>query len=119
MGQKTNPIGLRLGIIKTWDSRWFARREYAELLKEDLLLRKYLKNRLAKEGVPKILIQRTAKMTNKKLLKDLEAEYAALNPPPSWSPISTNTPATNGAWQFQDSQATNFSQRFYRLKLAP
>ncbi len=60
MGQKTNPIGFRLGIIKTWDSRWFARREYADLLKEDLLLRKYLKNRLAKEGVPKILIQRTA-----------------------------------------------------------
>ena len=60
MGQKTNPIGMRLGIIKTWDSRWFAKKEYAELLKEDLLLRKYLKNRLAKEGVPKILIQRTA-----------------------------------------------------------
>ena len=60
MGQKTNPIGLRLGIIKTWDSRWFAKREYADLLKEDLLLRKYLKNRLAKEGVPKILISRTA-----------------------------------------------------------
>ena len=60
MGQKTNPIGLRLGIIKTWDSRWFAKREYAELLKEDLLLRKYLKNRLAKEGVPKILIARMA-----------------------------------------------------------
>ncbi len=60
MGQKCNPIGLRLGIIKTWDSRWFAKKEYAELLKEDLLLRKYLKNRLAKEGVPKILIQRTA-----------------------------------------------------------
>src|SRR5256885_9594936 len=44
----------------TWDSRWFAKKEYAEFLKEDLLLRKYLKNRLAKEGVPKILIQRTA-----------------------------------------------------------
>ena len=60
MGQKCNPIGLRLGIIKTWDSRWFAKKDYAELLKEDLLLRKYLRNRLAKEGVPKILIQRTA-----------------------------------------------------------
>ncbi|HVP39885.1 MAG TPA: 30S ribosomal protein S3 [Candidatus Saccharimonadales bacterium] len=60
MGQKTNPIGLRLGIIRTWDSRWFAKRGYAELLKEDLLLRKYLKKRLEREGVPKILIQRTA-----------------------------------------------------------
>ena len=60
MGQKTNPIGLRLGIIKTWDSRWFAKRGYAELLQEDLLLRKYLKKRLEREGVPKILISRTA-----------------------------------------------------------
>jgi small subunit ribosomal protein S3 len=60
MGQKTNPIGMRLGIIKTWDSRWFAKRGYAELLKEDLLLRKYLKKRLEREGVPKILIARTA-----------------------------------------------------------
>ncbi|MBI5837729.1 MAG: 30S ribosomal protein S3 [Candidatus Eisenbacteria bacterium] len=60
MGQKTNPIGLRLGIIKTWDSRWFAKRGYADLLKEDLLLRKYLKKRLEREGVPKIIIQRTA-----------------------------------------------------------
>ena len=60
MGQKCNPIGLRLGIIKTWDSRWFAKRGYAELLKEDLLLRKYLKKRLEREGVPKILIARTA-----------------------------------------------------------
>jgi small subunit ribosomal protein S3 len=60
MGQKTNPIGMRLGIIKTWDSRWFAKRGYAELLQEDLLLRKYLKKRLEREGVPKILIARTA-----------------------------------------------------------
>jgi small subunit ribosomal protein S3 len=60
MGQKTNPIGMRLGIIKTWDSRWFAKRGFAELLREDLLLRKYLKKRLEREGVPKILIARTA-----------------------------------------------------------
>ena len=46
MGQKTNPIGLRLGIVKTWDSRWFAKRGYAELLKEDLLIKRYLKKRL-------------------------------------------------------------------------
>ena len=46
MGQKANPIGLRLGIVKTWDSRWFAKKNYAELLKEDLLIKRYLKNRL-------------------------------------------------------------------------
>ncbi len=60
MGQKTNPVGFRLGITRTWDSLWFAKRGYADLLKEDLLLRKYLKNRLAREGVPRITIQRTA-----------------------------------------------------------
>jgi len=42
MGQKVNPIGLRLGINRTWDSRWFADRDYAMLLHEDLKLRKYL-----------------------------------------------------------------------------
>src|SRR5437870_12647790 len=58
MGQKTNPIGLRLGIIKTWDSRWFARRNYAELLKEDLLIKRYLKKRLYQAGISKITIER-------------------------------------------------------------
>ena len=42
MGQKVNPIGLRLGINRTWDSRWFARKDYGELLHEDLRLRKFL-----------------------------------------------------------------------------
>ena len=58
MGQKTNPIGLRLGIIKTWDSRWFARKDFAELLQEDIMLRRYLKTRLFQAGISKILIQR-------------------------------------------------------------
>ena len=60
MGQKTNPIGFRLGIIKTWDSKWFAKREYANLLEEDLFIRKYLKTRLNQAGVSKILIERAA-----------------------------------------------------------
>ena len=58
MGQKTNPIGLRLGIVKTWDSRWFAKRGYAELLREDLLIKRYLKKRLYQAGISKITIER-------------------------------------------------------------
>ena len=56
MGQKTNPIGLRLGIVKTWDSRWFAKRGYAELLREDLLIKRYLKKRLYQAWISKITI---------------------------------------------------------------
>ena len=61
MGQKINPIGLRLGIIRTWDSRWFADGNYAELLHEDLKIREYLLDRLSQAGVSKILIERPAK----------------------------------------------------------
>jgi len=58
MGQKTNPIGLRLGIVKTWDSRWFGKRNYPELLAEDLLIKRYLKKRLYQAGISKITIER-------------------------------------------------------------
>ena len=58
MGQKTHPIGLRLGIVKTWDSRWFAKRNYAETLAEDLLIKRYLKKRLYQAGISKITIER-------------------------------------------------------------
>ena len=58
MGQKTNPVGMRLGIIKTWDSRWFARKDYAKLLEEDIFIRKYLKKRLSQAGISRIVIQR-------------------------------------------------------------
>ena len=61
MGQKTNPIGLRLGIIKTWNSNWFDERNFAEKLQEDLMLRRYIQNRLQRAGVSKIEIERTAK----------------------------------------------------------
>ena len=49
MGQKVNPIGLRLGINRTWDSRWFARKEYGNLLLDDLGLRKFLHGRLGQD----------------------------------------------------------------------
>jgi len=61
MGQKVNPIGLRLGINRTWDSRWYADGNYADLLHEDLRLRKYLKKRLAQAGVSRVVIERPAK----------------------------------------------------------
>ena len=51
MGQKTNPIGLRVGVNRTWDSRWYADGDYAKLLHEDLKLRKYLMERLGQAGV--------------------------------------------------------------------
>ncbi len=61
MGQKVNPIGLRLGINRTWDSRWYAERDYANLLEQDLKLRKFLKARLAQAGVSRIVIERLAR----------------------------------------------------------
>jgi small subunit ribosomal protein S3 len=58
VGQKTNPIGFRLGITRTWDSVWFAKKDYATYLREDLIVRKYLKSRLANSGISKITIER-------------------------------------------------------------
>jgi small subunit ribosomal protein S3 len=60
VGQKVNPIGLRLGINRTWDSTWYADKKYAELLHEDLKLRKYVKNRLFAASVSRIQIERAA-----------------------------------------------------------
>ncbi len=62
MGQKVNPIGLRLGINRTWDSRWYADAGYADLLHQDLKLRKYLFERLSQAGVSKVVVERPAKM---------------------------------------------------------
>jgi small subunit ribosomal protein S3 len=62
VGQKVNPIGLRLGVIRTWDSRWYAKgHAYFENLHEDIKLRKYLKDKLKHAGVSKIEIERAAK----------------------------------------------------------
>jgi small subunit ribosomal protein S3 len=60
VGQKTNPIGLRLGINRTWDSRWFTTKDYARWLSEDIKIRKYIKKRLYKAGVAKIEIERAS-----------------------------------------------------------
>jgi small subunit ribosomal protein S3 len=60
MGQKVNPIGFRIGITRTWDSRWFAKKDYAKLLHEDLRLREYLKEKLNGAGIARIEIERAA-----------------------------------------------------------
>lgn len=61
MGQKVNPIGLRIGINRTWDSRWFGGRDYANLLHSDLRIRTYLEKRLQQAGLSRIVIERPAK----------------------------------------------------------
>ncbi len=62
MGQKTNPIGLRLGIIKGWDSNWYGGRDFGAKLLEDHKIRQYLTARLVKAGISKIIIERTLKL---------------------------------------------------------
>ena len=61
MGQKVNPNGLRLGINKTWSSRWFAKDNYVKLLHEDFKIEKYVKNKLASASISKLIIERAAK----------------------------------------------------------
>lgn len=63
MGHKINPIGFRVGINRTWDSRWFADRDYAKKLVQDLKLREYVKDRLKAAGISKVVIERAAQNT--------------------------------------------------------
>jgi len=60
MGQKVHPIGFRLGITRTWDSRWYSKQDYSKLLHEDIQLRSYLKEKLYAAGISKIEIERAA-----------------------------------------------------------
>jgi len=61
LGQKTNPIGFRTGIIRGWDSNWYENKSYSLKLKEDDKLRSYIRNRLKKAGISRIVIDRTSK----------------------------------------------------------
>ncbi len=61
MGQKVNPIGLRLGVVKTWESRWYAGKNYADYILEDYNIRKFIKKRLYHAGISKIEIERSSK----------------------------------------------------------
>ena len=61
MGQKTHPVGFRLGVINTWDSNWYDDKSFAKKLMEDSVIRSYIKKRLEKAGIAKIAIERTLK----------------------------------------------------------
>ena len=61
MGQKVNPVGLRLGIVKTWESRWYSDKKYAEYIRVDFNLRKFIKEKLFHAGISRIEIERSAK----------------------------------------------------------
>ena len=61
MGQKVNPIGLRLGIVKTWESRWYAGKNYSEYILEDYNIRKFIKKKLYHAGISRIEIERSSK----------------------------------------------------------
>lgn len=61
MGQKVNPVGLRLGILRTWESRWYAGREYAEQLYKDIQIRNYVLKNCKSAGVAKVVVERPAK----------------------------------------------------------
>jgi small subunit ribosomal protein S3 len=60
MGQKINPVGLRVGINRTWDSRWYADKNYAELLHKDVAMRAYLQDKLQAAGISRVVIERPA-----------------------------------------------------------
>ena len=59
MGQKVNPLGLRLGVIRTWDSQWYADKEYADFILEDFKLREFIKTKLKHAGIEKVEIERS------------------------------------------------------------
>lgn len=61
MGQKVHPIGFRLGVNKTWQSNWFAKKDYAKLLHEDIFIRRYIKKNLYHAGISKVEIERAAR----------------------------------------------------------
>jgi len=61
LGQKVNPIGFRLGVIRSWDSKWFSRKDYAKFIEDDWRIRKFLKKKLYHAGISKIGIERWAK----------------------------------------------------------
>ncbi|AKO90800.1 MULTISPECIES: 30S ribosomal protein S3 [Priestia] len=64
MGQKVNPIGLRIGVIRDWESKWYAEKDYANLLHEDLKVREYISKRLSDASVSKVEIERAANRLN-------------------------------------------------------
>jgi len=71
LGQKTNPIGLRVGVIRSWNSRWFAGRAFADFLNEDITIKKYISKRLENAGLANVEILRAVKSSDGGYLPDL------------------------------------------------
>lgn len=67
MGQKVNPIGIRVGVNRTWESRWFSKKDYSDKLVADLKLRDYIKDKLKPAGISNVVIERAAKNTSVKI----------------------------------------------------
>ena len=61
MGQKVNPLGLRLGINRTWDAKWYSEKKYSNFLENDIKIRKYIESNLKKAGLSKVIIERSSK----------------------------------------------------------
>ena len=61
MGQKVNPLGLRLGINRTWDAKWYSEKKYSNFLENDIKIRKYIESELKKAGLSKVVIERSSK----------------------------------------------------------
>jgi len=61
LGQKTHPVGFRLGVVREWDANWYEERSFAAKLEEDLMIRNYVRNRLKKAGISRVVIERTPK----------------------------------------------------------
>jgi small subunit ribosomal protein S3 len=68
LGQKVNPIGFRLGVIKSWDSKWFATKNYAKLVQEDFMIRNYIKERLFHAGIARVEVERAANKAKIRIL---------------------------------------------------
>ena len=75
MGQKTNPIGIRIGINKTWDSTWFDEKNYASKLHEDILIREFLNKKLSDASLAKIEVERTTKKISINLKTKLDLQH--------------------------------------------
>ena len=97
MGQKTNPIGFRLGITKQWRSRWFASKDYPKLVKEDDLLRKYLKTRLEHAAISDIHIERKPRPRSGSPFGDCTGKAAKSSAICSSSPIRRPWGRPNGS----------------------
>ena len=87
MGQKVHPIGFRLGFNKTWRSRWFADKDYAKLLHEDIKLRDELKTRFSHAGVSRIDIERAANKLKIDIHTSRPVDFCS-----SWRSLSTSVP---------------------------